>query len=118
MTVNGSLYWYDNGSLSIIETELDLKLPGMALGSQPIVVHEAIYSTAHKLMWPALSTHSDLNDILSTLSRQKQVLEAMGVQSGPHETFDRNVVESKENVLGNALFAFLFGGHVASGFEL
>lgn len=68
--------------------------------------------------WQRFSSHSDLNEILATLSRQKKVLEAMGVQSGPYHTFEKNVIESKENLLGGAYFSFLFGGHVASGFEL
>ena len=46
------------------------------------------------------------------------MLKAMGVSTDPHRSLESNVIESKEEVLGNALFAFLFGGHVASGFEL
>ena len=46
------------------------------------------------------------------------MLEAMGIQSGPHETLEKNVVESKENLIGGAWMAFLTGGHVSSVFEL
>ncbi|KAF6031854.1 hypothetical protein EB796_009859 [Bugula neritina] len=42
----------------------------------------------------------------------------MGIQSNRHVSFENNVIESKENLIGNSWFAFLFGGHVASAFEL
>ena len=66
--------------------------------------------------WQQFNDHSSLNELLATLSRQKQVLEAMGVSTDEHRSFESNVIESKEEMLGRAYFGFLFGGHVANGF--
>ena len=67
--------------------------------------------------WQQFNDHSSLNELLATLSRQKQVLETMEVSADGHRSFESNVIESKE-MLGRAYFGFLFGGHVANGFEV
>ena len=119
LRLEGEIVWYDhNGTLTNVSLLEDLRIPGLSLGAHPIRIHETVYNQAHRLDWHRFSSHSDLNEVLATLSRQRRVLEAMGIQSGPHHTFEKNVIESKENLLGNAFFSFLFGGHVASGFEL
>jgi hypothetical protein len=119
LQIKGALQWYhQNGSLELISEAESLDIPGISLGAHPLNIHETTYNLAYHLNWQSFSTHSDLNDVLATLSRQKQVLEAMGIQSGPHETLEKNVVESKENLIGGAWMAFLTGGHVSSVFEL
>ena len=117
--LNGKSFQYSiDGSLSEVTNITSLKLPDVRLGAHPIKIHEAIYSNAHLLNWHNFSNHHSLNTLLATLDRQRQVLEAMGVQSTRFETLEHNVRESKEELLGRSLFAFLFGGHVASGYEL
>ena len=120
ISLGGRVYYYswDTGSLSPADKISVAKLPGLHLGADVVTVHETIYNRAHRLNWNDFSNHRSLNDLLSTLSRQRQVLEGMGLSNDPHRSFDSNVIESKEHILGNAMFAFLFGGHVASGFEL
>ena len=119
LRLNGSTLRYSRtGDFSALTNVSRLRLPDIQLGIQPIKIHETVYSTAHRLNWHELSNHQSLNTLLATLDRQRQVLEAMGVQSSPHHTLEHNVIESKESLLGNSLFAFLFGGHVASGYEL
>ena len=117
--LNGSAFQYSfDGTLTPLTNISRLKLPDIRLGAHPIVMHESIYSNAHLINWQDFSNHHSLNTLLATLDRQRQVLEAMGVHSSRFETLDHNVIESKESILGNSLFAFLFGGHVASGYEL
>ena len=117
--LNRTIYKYSlDGTLALAKTTQNLTLPNIHLGAHPIKIHEGIYSLAHRLNWQEFSDHGVMNDLLSTLSRQHQVLKAMGVSSTPHRSFDVNVKESKEEILGRSFMAFLFGGHVASGFEL
>ena len=119
LRLEGQLYWYmQNGTTESISSSEDLDIPGVSLGAHPLHIHKTVYDVAYHLNWQSFSTHSDLNDVLATLSRQKQVLEAMGIQSGLHETLEKNVIESKENLIGGAWMAFLTGGHVSSAFEL
>lgn len=119
ISVGGDIFYYSsNGTLEEAEGVKNASIPGLNLGAHEVTLHETIYNRAHRLNWNDFSHHRSLNDLLSTLSRQHQVLKAMGVSTDPHRSLESNVIESKEEVLGNALFAFLFGGHVASGFEL
>ena len=119
LRLNGTSFRYSlDGNLSALTNVSRLRLPDVQLGTNPIKLHETVYSTAHRMNWHELSNHHSLNSLLSTLDRQKQVLEAMGVQSSPYRTLKSNVIESSESLLGNSLFSFMFGGHVASGYEL
>lgn len=117
--LNDTIYKYKlDGTLEVAKVTHNLTLPNIHLGAHPVEIHESIFSLAHRLNWQEFSDHSALNDMLATFSRQHQVLHAMGVATSPHKSFEENVVESKEEVLGRSFMAFLFGGHVASGFEL
>lgn len=110
--------YYPNGTLGEVENFSNLSVPNIKLGAEKVHIHEAIFSKAHRLNWGDFSDHHSLNHLLATLNRQQQVLEAMGVMSTQHHTLEKNVIESKEGILGGSYFAFLFGGHVASGWEL
>ena len=41
----------------------------------------------------------------------------MGVTTSRYRTFNENVIESQEELLGEVFFAFLAGGHIASMWE-
>ena len=96
----------------------NISIPNIKLGAERLEINSIIFSKAHRLSWGDLNGHHSLNNLLATLSRQKQVLEAMGVSTDRHRTLDSNVIESKEGILAGSWGAFLFGGHVASGLEL
>ena len=115
---NQTLVYHHDGTLKEIDHMKNLSLPDIHLGAHPIKLQPPVFNQKHLLNWQNYNNHESLNDILSTLSRQKQVLEAVGVLSTRHRSIEDNAVESKESILGNSLFAFLFGGHVASGYEL
>jgi len=101
--MNDELFWYNqDGTIEKVNLGEDMSLPGISLGAHPLKIPETIYSRAHHLSWPDLSAHSDLNELLATLSRQKQVLEAMGIQFNRHFSFENNVIELKENLIGNS----------------
>ena len=120
LIIDGQLYSYHhNGNLTLTKQIHNLiTILNVNLGATPPKIHETIYSRAHRLNWQQFSDHSSLNKLVATLSRQKQVLEAMGVSTDEHRSFESNVIESKEEMLGRAYFGFLFGGHVANGFEV
>ena len=112
------MIYHWKGTVRPLEHVMNISLPDLELGAHPIKLHETVFSQTHLMNWQDLSNHESLNDILSTLDRQKQVLEAAGVVSSRHNTLNENTVETQESLLGNSLFSFLFGGHVASGYEL
>jgi len=117
--LNGTLMsYYTNGSLQQIPAPTELTIPNLHLGAAPLKIHETVFSRAHRLNWADFSYHISLNSILSTLSRQSQVLKAMGIVNTPHNTVEENKVKSQERLLGKTFFSFLFGGHVASVYEL
>ena len=101
LRLEGQSHWYSqNGTTEPITSLERLDITVVSLGAHPLHIHKTVYDVAYHLNWQSFSTHCNLNDMLATLSRQKQVLEAMGIQSGLHETFERNVIESKENLIG------------------
>jgi len=117
--LDGIIYLYSwNDSLKLAPNTTTLSLPNIKLGATPLELHENIFSRAHRLNWADFSHHHSLNAILSTLNRQAQVLKAVGVVSSPHHTLRKNRIETQEGILGNSYFSFLFGGHVASVYEL
>jgi len=117
--LDGIIYIYSwNGSLRLAPNTTTLSLPKIKLGATPLKLHEDIFSCAHRLNWADFSHHHSLNAILSTLNRQAQVLKVVGVVSSPHYTLKKNKIETQEGILGNSYFSFLFGGHVASVYEL
>ena len=119
VTLNGTLHQYHyNGSVTQVSSMGELPIPNIKLGAQPIQINEIIFSRAHRLNWEGQNDYRSLNHLLATLERQSQVLRAMGVTTSRYRTFDENVVESQEELLGGAFFAFLTGGHVASMWEL
>ena len=119
LRLHGEVHQYKtDGTIEKATLIHNLTIPDIHLGANPSDFHETIFSRAHRLNWPEFSDHSMLNDLLSTLSRQHQVLKAMGISTTKHRTMEENVIESKEELLGRAYMAFLFGGHVSSAFEL
>jgi len=116
--LNDTIYLYSwNDSLRLAPNTTTLSLPNIKLGATPLELHENIFSRAHRLNWADFSHRHSLNAILSTLDRQAQVLKAVGVASSPHHTLKKNRIETQEGIQGNSYF-FLFGGHVASVYEL
>ena len=95
------IYAYENGTIKTVEPTMNLSLPGFALGAHAAKIDPVIFSSFHKLNWNIFSTHSDLNEVLSTLTRQKQLLNAMGIQINQRSTFDEDVIESRENLFRN-----------------
>ena len=119
VTLNGTLHQYHyNGSVNPTSSMGELPIPNINLGTQPIQINEIIFSRAHRLNWEGQNDYRSLNHLLGTLGRQSQVLRAMGITTSRYRTFDENVVESREELLGGAFFAFLTGGHIASLWEL
>ena len=117
--LNGSTQVYSpDGSLTRASYAANLSIPDVDLGAQPLKIEEIIFSRAHRSSWEKSGSYRNLNQLLGTLDRQRRVLKAMGIVLDREQTLADNVIESKEELLGNAYFAMLFGGHVASGFEL
>ena len=51
---------------------MNISLPDLELGAHPKKLHETVFSQTHLINWQDLSNHESLNDILSTLDRQKK----------------------------------------------
>ena len=118
LRINGVIVSYNlNGTLTPVKTITNLSLPDINLGSQPLEIKEVIFSRLHRISWSEEGT-SNLNQLFSTLDRQRAVLKEIGIHSSRHNTMDKNAIESREELLGGAFFSFLFGGHVGSGYEL
>ena len=119
LSLNGTTHaYYVNGTIIPATSMGELTIPNINLGIQPIEVDEIIFSRAHRLNWKDMNDYRSLNHLLATLDRQRQVLRAMGISISEHRTLESNVIESREDFLGGAFFAFLTGGHVASLWEV
>lgn len=84
----------------------------------PVELPTEIFGRVHLLDWHLFANHHSLNAILGTLSRQAEVLRAMGVNPVEGQDVRVSARESTENLFQAGVFSFLFGNHVGSPFDI
>jgi len=115
----GKLWKYHHErTLEDVKTPGELSYPHVQLQYNRTESREIIFNHLHRLSWGEFSQHEPINELLATLSRQKQILAEMGVSSTKHRTIHVNTVESLESLGEKTYMAFLKGGHMASFLEL
>lgn len=120
LTLGGDLFSYDHetGGIERMKKYSNLTYPHIRYQAITPQLPEQIFSNVHLLKWDSVAPHSMLQDLLSTLSRQQQVLKSMGINTHPDYTLQEAARESSENLFNKGLFSFLFGNHVGSPFEI
>lgn len=118
--LNGSYHLYRSKTGELEQEPVHRQLKYLHLQSEAadLDLPSQIFSKDHLARWNRKSAQTPLDDLLSTLSRQQQVLRAMGLRYLPDHELSDAARESSENLFNGGWFSFLFGNHVGSPQEL
>jgi hypothetical protein len=114
---NISFYNHSTGTLAPVQGHHQLVYPHIKYQSMAPEFSMQTFSRSHLLEWNKVPPHSVLNDLLATLSRQRKVLETMGIQGYPGTTLRYATRQSSESLFKGSAFSFLWGKRSPSALE-
>ena len=110
------LYNLSTGITHIVDSIAELDLGIITVNETSLEIPELIFKSASIIDWEDLYHQHSLNDIFSSVTKQKRVLKAMGIRWNGDPRADAR--ENIESIFEQGFFSFIMGGHVGSPWEI